>query len=395
MESEAVRLFVDRATLADREFSLGPHTADVSHICRRLEGIPLAIELAAAMVRSAVAVRDQRASGRPPRRACRRSADGSSAPADAPRGDRLELRPAVGRRAPRVRAPRGLQRRLHGRCSARRHRVGRHRHRGRRRPRRPPRRPVAARRARRQRGAALPDARHRSRVRDASARSERGELADIPRATRGVGIGPRPGDGRQDARSDRARRGRRLRARAGQHPRSDAARDRHRRRTDSDEARPRHLLLLVRARTVQRGPRVARARRRRLPERRSSRDVPALRRTARERAGRRQRRRPVARGGDRDRARAEGPPDDGDRAQRARDVRVAARPPGRGEGLRTGSPHAAASREASSTRSRSPSTSSGSLPRSKATSGPRSTTTRTPSRSRERWGCRRTSPACS
>jgi predicted ATPase/class 3 adenylate cyclase len=53
MESEAVRLFVDRATLADREFSLGPHAADVTHICRRLEGIPLAIELAAAMTRTA------------------------------------------------------------------------------------------------------------------------------------------------------------------------------------------------------------------------------------------------------------------------------------------------------------------------------------------------------
>jgi predicted ATPase len=53
MGSEAVRLFVDRASLADRAFSLGPHTGEVAHICRRLEGIPLAIELAAAMTRTA------------------------------------------------------------------------------------------------------------------------------------------------------------------------------------------------------------------------------------------------------------------------------------------------------------------------------------------------------
>jgi predicted ATPase/class 3 adenylate cyclase/Tfp pilus assembly protein PilF len=53
MASEAVRLFADRAELADREFSFGEAADDVVRICRRLEGIPLAIELAAALVRAA------------------------------------------------------------------------------------------------------------------------------------------------------------------------------------------------------------------------------------------------------------------------------------------------------------------------------------------------------
>jgi predicted ATPase/class 3 adenylate cyclase len=50
---EAVRLFVDRARLADPTFDLTPVNASaVASICRRLDGIPLAIELAAARIRS-------------------------------------------------------------------------------------------------------------------------------------------------------------------------------------------------------------------------------------------------------------------------------------------------------------------------------------------------------
>src|SRR5262249_62303066 len=50
--SEAVRLFVERATTADATFVLTPAiTPTVVEICRRLDGIPLAIELAAARVR--------------------------------------------------------------------------------------------------------------------------------------------------------------------------------------------------------------------------------------------------------------------------------------------------------------------------------------------------------
>ena len=48
---ESVRLFVERARRHDPSFSLSPHSAfAVAEICRMLEGIPLAIELAAARV---------------------------------------------------------------------------------------------------------------------------------------------------------------------------------------------------------------------------------------------------------------------------------------------------------------------------------------------------------
>ena len=48
---ESVRLFVERARGRDPSFSLSPHNARaVAEICGRLEGIPLAIELAAARV---------------------------------------------------------------------------------------------------------------------------------------------------------------------------------------------------------------------------------------------------------------------------------------------------------------------------------------------------------
>ncbi len=50
---DAVRLFVDRARAADPHFELsGTNLAAVAEICRRLDGIPLALELAAARIRS-------------------------------------------------------------------------------------------------------------------------------------------------------------------------------------------------------------------------------------------------------------------------------------------------------------------------------------------------------
>jgi predicted ATPase/DNA-binding SARP family transcriptional activator len=51
-QSDAVRLFVDRATAVQPAFVLDAAAAPaVGHICRRLDGIPLALELAAARVR--------------------------------------------------------------------------------------------------------------------------------------------------------------------------------------------------------------------------------------------------------------------------------------------------------------------------------------------------------
>jgi predicted ATPase/DNA-binding CsgD family transcriptional regulator len=56
--SEAVRLFEDRARLVRPGFAVEPANADaVAHVCRRLEGIPLAIELAAALM-EAMSVHD-------------------------------------------------------------------------------------------------------------------------------------------------------------------------------------------------------------------------------------------------------------------------------------------------------------------------------------------------
>jgi predicted ATPase/DNA-binding winged helix-turn-helix (wHTH) protein len=51
MRVEAVELFAERAAAADRRFELSPHNAStVAEICRRLDGNPLALELAAARV---------------------------------------------------------------------------------------------------------------------------------------------------------------------------------------------------------------------------------------------------------------------------------------------------------------------------------------------------------
>ncbi len=53
LEAEAVQLFAERAVTAKSDFSLSDaNSAAIAELCRRLDGIPLAIELAAARVRS-------------------------------------------------------------------------------------------------------------------------------------------------------------------------------------------------------------------------------------------------------------------------------------------------------------------------------------------------------
>ena len=53
MQYEAVRLFIDRAVAAQPAFQVTHQNAPaVADICHRLDGIPLAIELAAARVRA-------------------------------------------------------------------------------------------------------------------------------------------------------------------------------------------------------------------------------------------------------------------------------------------------------------------------------------------------------
>lgn len=50
--ADSVRLFIDRARASFTNFQLGPETASaVAYICRRLDGLPLAIELAAARIK--------------------------------------------------------------------------------------------------------------------------------------------------------------------------------------------------------------------------------------------------------------------------------------------------------------------------------------------------------
>jgi non-specific serine/threonine protein kinase len=113
---EAVALFAERATAIDPGFAIDEDNAGlIVEICRRLDGLPLAIELAASRLRvlspSAMLERLDRAPPAPVRRTTR-----SARPAaNAPRRRRVELPPVAHGRGVAVSAAQRVRRRIHHR----------------------------------------------------------------------------------------------------------------------------------------------------------------------------------------------------------------------------------------------------------------------------------------
>ena len=92
MRYEATRLFTERAIKANPQFTLTKENAPaVTQICKRLDGIPLAIELAAARAQIVHASTNCGTARRPLQTADRREPHCVAAPANPAGFDRLEL----------------------------------------------------------------------------------------------------------------------------------------------------------------------------------------------------------------------------------------------------------------------------------------------------------------
>ena len=124
-DDASARLFVERARAADAAFT--PDEAGnrvIAELCERLDGVPLAIELAAARARM-FSVAELASARRAALPSAHRRAGRRRTPPDTARRDRLVVRPPRAHRARRARAPVGLR----GRRDARSRGSGRRRRR--------------------------------------------------------------------------------------------------------------------------------------------------------------------------------------------------------------------------------------------------------------------------
>ena len=110
---ESIRLFCERASDVASSFALGEDNAGaVAEICSRLDGMPLALELAAARVGALSPAQIAERLGDSPRRPDGREPVGARPPADAQGHAELESRAADRCRARALPPPRRLRREL-------------------------------------------------------------------------------------------------------------------------------------------------------------------------------------------------------------------------------------------------------------------------------------------